>query len=199
MGHIPHWRKQFKSINTYGLREGKTHYLFYKNIIVLHLNKLGSTSPKDALCQVWLKLVLKKILLISCHPIVKFCQCNFCHFIIIPPWKRAKRFIWTNFNPLHPGILCAKFCCNWPSGSGEEDFFLILSMYFQYLVIIFPWKRLGPSFEQTWVLITQECFVPNLVEIGPEVQEKKNFLISSKYFRYLVIIFPWKRPSAQVS
>ena len=51
MGHIPHWRKQFKSINTYGLREGKTHYLFYKNIIVLHLNKLESPLPKDALWQ----------------------------------------------------------------------------------------------------------------------------------------------------
>ena len=24
-------------------------------------------------------------------------------------------------NPLHPGILCAKFGWNWPSGSGEED------------------------------------------------------------------------------
>ena len=30
-------------------------------------------------------------------------------------------FIWTNLNPHHPGILCAKFGWNWPSGSWEED------------------------------------------------------------------------------
>ena len=26
-------------------------------------------------------------------------------------------------NPLHPSMLCAKIVWNWPSGSGEEDFF----------------------------------------------------------------------------
>ena len=30
-------------------------------------------------------------------------------------------FIWTNLNPLHPRMLCAKFGWNCPSGSGEED------------------------------------------------------------------------------
>ena len=42
----------------------------------------------------------------------------FRYFVIISPWKRAGPFIWTNFNPLHPKMLCAKF---WSSGSGEED------------------------------------------------------------------------------
>ena len=51
-------------------------------------------------------------------------------------------------------------------GSGEEDF-LISSMYVHYLVIISPWKRAGPSFEQTWIPFTQGCFVPCLDEIGP--------------------------------
>ena len=46
---------------------------------------------------------------------------NFRNFVIIPPWKRAGPFIWTNLNPLYPSMLCAKFGCNWPSGSGEED------------------------------------------------------------------------------
>ena len=45
----------------------------------------------------------------------------FHHFVIIYPWKRAGSFIWTNLNPLHPRMLCAKFGWNWPSGSGEED------------------------------------------------------------------------------
>ena len=46
-------------------------------------------------------------------------------------------------------------------------------MYFHYFVIISPWKRTGPSFEQTWIPFTQGYFVPSLVEIGPVVLEKK--------------------------
>ena len=65
------------------------------------------------------------------------------YFIIISPWKRAGSFIWTNLNPLHPRILCAKFEQNWPSGSWGEDF-QISSMYFCYYVIISPWKRAAP-------------------------------------------------------
>ena len=41
-------------------------------------------------------------------------------------------------------------------------------------------KRLGPSFEYTWIPTIQGCFVPCLVEIGPVVLEKKIF----KYFQY---------------
>ena len=83
-------------------------------------------------------------------------------------------FIWRNLNPLHPRMLCDKFGWNWLSGSGEE-FFLISSMYFHYFVIISPWKRAGPSFEQTWIPFTQGCFVPSLVEIGSVVLQKKIF------------------------
>ena len=36
-------------------------------------------------------------------------------------------------------MLCAKSGRNWPTGSGEEDFFN-LSMYFHYFVINSPWK-----------------------------------------------------------
>ena len=59
MGHIAHLRKQFKSLKEYDniitliLRIKKK---IYENLLVLHLNKLESPSPKDALCQVWLKL-----------------------------------------------------------------------------------------------------------------------------------------------
>ena len=96
----------------------------------------------------------------------------FHYFLIISPWKRAGPFIWTNLNPFHPRMLCAKFGLNWTSGSGEEDF-LISSMYFHYFVIISPWKGQGPSFEQTWISFTQGCFMPSLVEIGKVVLEKK--------------------------
>ena len=40
-------------------------------------------------------------------------------------------------------MLCAKFCWNWPGGSGEEDF-KISTRYFPYSVIISPWKRVWP-------------------------------------------------------
>ena len=56
MGHIAHLRKQFKSLNKYDhiitLIQRKEKKL-YENLLVLHLNKLESPSPKDALCQVW--------------------------------------------------------------------------------------------------------------------------------------------------
>ena len=59
------------------------------------------------------------------------------------PLEKGGPFIWTNLNPLHPRMLCAKFGCNWLSGSEEEDF-LISLMYFRFFVIISPWKRVGP-------------------------------------------------------
>ena len=97
--------------------------LFLSNLplergVALHLYKLESPSPKNALCQVWWKLA---------------------------QWYCRRRFL------------------------------KILSMYFCYFLIISPWKRVGPSFEQTWILFTQGCFVPNLVEIGLVALEKKIF------------------------
>ena len=67
----------------------------------------------------------------------------FHHFEIIFPWKRARSFIWTNFNARHPRVLCAKLGWNWPSGSREQDF-LNTSMYYRYFVIISPLNRMWP-------------------------------------------------------
>ena len=55
------------------------------------------------------------------------------------------------------------------------------------------WELNGSSFKQTSIPFTQGCIVPSLVEISQVVLEKKIFLISSMYFRYFVIISPWKR------
>ena len=117
----------------------------------------------------------------------------FRYLVIISPWKRVGAFIWTNLNSLHPRMHCAKFCWNRPSGSGEE-YFLISSMYFFYLVIISPWKRAG-SFIWT-----------NLYPLHPRMHcvnwyggsGEEDFLILSIFiiiifFCYLVIISPWKR------
>ena len=43
-------------ISYHWIREEKPHHYLYENWMVLHLNKHESTSLKDALCQVWLKL-----------------------------------------------------------------------------------------------------------------------------------------------
>ena len=62
MGHIAHLRKLFKSINTYDYiitlikTRRKKNYQLYENSMVLHLKKLKSPSPNDALCEDWLKL-----------------------------------------------------------------------------------------------------------------------------------------------
>ena len=106
--------------------------------MVLHLKKLECLSSKDACAKIGWNWASgsgeEDFLILSMY---------FLYFVIISPWKRAGPFIWTNLNPLHPRMLCAKFGWNWPSGSVEEDF-LISSMFFRYFVIISPWKRAGP-------------------------------------------------------
>ena len=73
--------------------------------------------PKNALCQVWLKLTqwfLRRRFLNFVNV--------FHYFIIssISPLKRVWPFIWTNFKSLHPRMLCAKLSWNW-SASREKD------------------------------------------------------------------------------
>ena len=69
--------------------------------------QLEFPSPKDVLCQVWMKLAqwfwsrfFKAAIL-------------FYYFPIISHLGRAWLFNWTDLNPLHQGILCAKFGWNW--------------------------------------------------------------------------------------
>ena len=64
------------------------YYLHWKKGGALHLNKLESSSPKDALCQVRLKLShwfwsRRFFLFVNV----------FCYFVIISPWKTAGPFI----------------------------------------------------------------------------------------------------------
>ena len=73
----------------------------------------------------------------------------FSYFVIISTWKFVGSIIWTNLNPLHPRMNYLKFGWNYPSCSGEDDY-SNSSMYFCNFVFISPWKRMGPSFEETW-------------------------------------------------
>ena len=104
------WRRRF--INVFSL---------FRNYLPLERKPFNwqfeSTSPKDSLCQVWLKLSQwfwgRRFFLIS--------SMYFPYFVIISPWKRVGTFIWTNLNSHHPRILCVKYGWNRPSGSGEGD------------------------------------------------------------------------------
>ena len=75
----------------------------------------------------------------------------------------------------------------------EKKISLISTMYFHYFVIISPWKRAGPFI---WT---------NLYPLHPRMlcakfgwnwlsgSGEEDFWISSMYFRYFVIISPWRR------
>ena len=119
MGHIAHLRKQFKSLNKYDYIITLIQRIkkkLYENLLVLHLNKLESPSPKDALCQVWLKLAQW------------FWRRRFFNFVNVFKLfynclhlEKEGPYIWTKLNPVYPRMHCAKFGWNGPSGSGEED------------------------------------------------------------------------------
>ena len=75
------------------------YYLPLEKGVGLHLKKLESSSPKDALCQVWLKLAewfLKR-------KFFKFVNV-FSLFHIISPWTRVWPFIWRNLNSLRDAL-----------------------------------------------------------------------------------------------
>ena len=78
--------------------------------MALHLNKLKSPSPKEALCEVWLKLA-------QCFLRGYFLSKYFPYLVVNSSWERVWHFIGTNLNPFHPRRHCAKFDLYWPSGS----------------------------------------------------------------------------------
>ena len=54
----------------------------------------------------------------------------------------------------------------------------------KHIHIISPWKRYGPSFEQTLISFSEGCFVPRLVKISLFILEKKIL----KLYRYIFAI-----------
>ena len=149
----------FNFVNVYSLFR---NYLPLEKGGALHLNKLESPSPKDDLCQVWLKLAQW------------FCRRRFLNFVnvfslfrnYLPFWKGGTLF-WTKLNPHHSLILCAKIGWNWLSGSGEEDFFNfvnVISTFHYYLPlekggalhlnkVESPWHR--DALCQVWLKMAQ--------------------------------------------
>ena len=83
-----------------------------------HLNKLDSPSPKDALCQVWLKLAQW------------FWRRRFFNFVNVlmlfhnyVPLEKGMVLHLINLKTLHPRMLCTRFGWKWPRDS-EEEYFL---------------------------------------------------------------------------
>ena len=86
------WRRRFLNfVNVFSLFR---HYLPLEKAITLHMNKSEPPSPRDALCQVWLKLDQW------------FWRRFFFYFVNVFS-------LFHNYLPLekgiHSGILCAKF------------------------------------------------------------------------------------------
>ena len=106
-------RRFFNFVNVFSLFR---NYLPLEKGEALHLNKTESPSPKDALCQVWLKLA---------------------------QWFWRRFFYFVN----------------------------VFLRFHNYL----PLKKGGPFIEDTRIPFTIVCFVPSLVEIGSVVLEKKIF------------------------
>ena len=108
----------------------------------------------------------------------------------------VRLLIWTSFPPLPPRMLCAKFGWNWPSTWFSRrrffNFVNVFSLFCNYL----PLKKVrGSSFKQTWIPFNQGCIVPSLVKIDCHVVLEKKILkfCQCTYFRYFLIISPWKR------
>ena len=111
------WEKQFKSINIKLIKRRKNNIIYFMRIYCFFIWRILNPPHPSMLCAKigwnWLSGSGEEDFLIS--------SVYFHYFIIISPWKRAGPFIWTNLNPLHLRMLCAKFGWNWPSGSGEKD------------------------------------------------------------------------------
>ena len=106
-------KKILKFVNVFSLFR---NYLPLEKGTALHLNKLEFRSPKDALCQVWLKLA--QWFLRTWFFLLMY----FSNFLNYLPLVKNWAFFRTNLNPINPKILCVKFHWNWPTGSGEEIF-----------------------------------------------------------------------------
>ena len=99
--------------------------------MVLHLNKLESPSPKDALCQVWLKLARW----FWRRGLFYFVNVFSLFHTYLPLEKSGALHLNKHESPSTNDALCQVWL-NWPSGSGEEVFFNfvnVFSLFHNYL------------------------------------------------------------------
>ena len=100
-------------------------------------------------------------------------------------------FIWTNLNSFIQECIVPSLDEISPVVL-EEKIFEFVNVFLLFLYYLHLKNGGFPSFEQTWVLITQGCIVQIWLK-STSGSEGEDFLISSMYFRYFVIISPLKR------
>ena len=102
------------------------------------------------------------------------CQCIFDISFLFSLEKGARLFSWTNLNlrNLRPKKVCAKFGWNWPVVLEKIlKFVNIFTLFHNHLLLE---RGVTLSFQQTWIPVTQGCFVPSLVPVGWVVLEKNH-------------------------
>ena len=168
-GHIPHLRKQFKSIYTYDyiimlIKRRKTPLSSFWELNSSSFEQTWISSTQG--CFKPNLVEIGPVVLVLEKKTFKFRQ--FQYFVIISPQKRQGHSFEQAWIPFIRGCSVQNLF-----EIGLVQFWRRRFFKFCQFVIISPWKRAGPSFELTWIFFTQGCFVPSLVEIGPVVLEKK--------------------------
>ena len=107
------WRRRF--LNFVNLFLLFRNYFPLEQDAALQLDKIESPSPKDALCQVWLKLApwFRR------RKTFKILSMYFCCFVIISHWIRTGPSIESHESHSSNDVY-TKFCWNWHSGSGVK-------------------------------------------------------------------------------
>ena len=116
--------------------------------------------------------------------------------------KVANAFLlFCNYLPLGKGLdlhikkmnpmLCAKFGWKYPSGSGKEDYKVFNKVFLLCCNYLHFDEGVTFQLKWTWIIFTQWCFVPSLVENGPVVLWK--IFNMSMHFYYFQIISPLRR------
>ena len=120
---------------------------------------------------------------------------SFRYFVIISPWKKDRALHLNKLESPSQKDSLFQVCLKLAQWFWRRRCFHFIYVFFGGLI---SWlstlgKGQGPSFEETWISITIECFVPALVEIGSVLQEKKILKKYVNVFHNYEIISPRKR------
>ena len=138
------------------IKRKNPHYLLYENWMVLHLIKLESPSLKDALCQVWLTLVLWFLRRFSNSVNVFLLFHNNLHL------EKGRALHWTNLGLLHRRMLRCQVWLKLVLWFLRRRFLNFVNIFLLF-VIISPWKRAGLFIWTNLIPFTQGCF--NLCQV----------------------------------
>ena len=156
-------KKVLKVVNAFLLI---CNYLPFEKVLDLHVK-----NESDALFQIWLKMSQwfwrRRLGKVFNNVFVVFC--SYLHFekgVIL----HLKKTTWIFFTQ---GFLVPNLVEN--GAVVLENIFKSSQCIFNISQLSPLWEGCGPSFDQTWIPFTQECFEPILVDFGPVVLKKKIF------------------------